>query len=340
MATHWTLEDLYRGVMKSWWVLAGTIVLFVAIALVLFNAYPRTYTSQAEHTVEPITVLSSGSTFNTVNMETERVVATSTTVLERASEALGGASVGALRASTVIEVPRGSQVLRFTVTTGSPTRSADWANALAVAYGEQRTANARTVVEQTSEQLTDSIVQLRALLDTQEVESSQYEATDEQLQALLDQQARLTATPFFSGLLVTPASAPLSSNRPSALVFVAAGIFLGALLGGIGALIVSRVRTAPALAYRRKRADTVVDAETSPHAADPFREDLRGSPGATSMAGGSRRKSEGESPRAKARKAVYGVTSPPMSDDTGAPGEAEATAIVDEESTSAAPTRT
>ena len=311
LPTHWTLEDLYRGVMKSWWVLAGTIAVFIAIALVLFNTYPRTYTAQAEHTVEPITVLSSGSTFNTVNMETERVVATSTTVLERASEALGGASIAALRDSTVIEVPRGSQVLRFTITTGSPDRSAEWANALAVAYGDQRTANARTVVEQTSEQLTNSIVQLRAVLDTQEVDSSQYRATDEQLQALLDQQARLTATPFFSGLLVTPASAPLSSNRPSVFVFVAAGIFLGALLGGVGALIVSRVRTAPARAYRRKRgAETAAAHETSPDAADPSPEELRGSPLAASTAGGSRRNSK------------------------------EATAIADKESASAAPART
>lgn len=253
LTTHWTLEDLYHGIMRSWWALVGMIVVCATAAAGVWFVFPQTYTALAQHTVEPINVISSGSSFNTVNMETERVVATSTAVLERASEELGGADVGALREATIIQVPRNSQVLEFEVTTRDPGRSADWANALAAAYGEQRIDNARTVVEQTANELTGSIQQLQTLLDAQPEGSSERAATQQQLQALLDQQARLTATPFFAGILVTPANVPSESNRPGIYVFVAAGLFLGLLLGAVLALIISRARSASARTYQRGR---------------------------------------------------------------------------------------
>ncbi len=242
MAVQWTLDDLYRRVMQSWFVLVGTILALMLAGAAIFAVFPQTYTAQAQHTVEPISVLSSGSSFNTVNMETERVVATSTAVLQRASDALDGVSVATLRDATVIEVPRNSQVLMFQVTASSGKKAAAWANALAEAYGEQRTTNARTVLEQTSAELDDAIQKLQDLLITQPEGSNTRAATQLQLQALLDQQARLTSTPLFSGILVTPADIPGSSNRPSIIVFVAAGLFLGMLLGGISALLTSRFR--------------------------------------------------------------------------------------------------
>lgn len=252
MATHWTLEDLYRGITKSWFVLVGTIVVLSAAGAAIFLIYPQKYTAAAQHTVEPISVLSSGSSFNTVNMETEKVVATSTSVLTRAVETLDDTSVEALRANTVIEVPRNSQVLIFQVTANSAELAAERANALATAYGEQRTENARAVVDQTTAELTKSITQLQELLATQAEGSNERAATQLQVQALLDQQARIAATPFYPGTLVTQAEPPRESNRPSIYVFVAAGLFLGLLLGSIAALITSRVRNAPGHSYRRQ----------------------------------------------------------------------------------------
>lgn len=260
MESHWTLEDLYRGIMQSWLVLVGTIVVCTLAGVGVFIIYPQKYTAEAQHTVEPISVLSSGSSFNTVNMETERVVATSTAVVERAVKDLDDTSVEALRANTVVEVPRNSQVLIFRVTANAPSLAAERANALATAYGEERTDNARAVVERTTEELTSSITQLQAVVDSQPVGSSERAATQLQLQALLDQQARIVATPFYSGMLVTPADPPQKSDRPSVLVFVAAGLFLGILLGAIAALIVSRVRNGPGSVYRRA---SVAEAESA-----------------------------------------------------------------------------
>lgn len=243
--------------MQSWMVLVGTIVAFALVGFGIFLIYPQKYTAEAQHTVEPISVLSTGSSFNTVNMETEKVVATSTAVLKRAVEDLDDTSIEALRNNTVIDVPRNSQVLSFQVTANTPQEAADRANALAEAYGAQRTDNARAVVEQTTAELGDSIAQLQAVVDSQPIDSSERAATQLQLQGLLDQQARITATPFYSGTLVTPADPPQKSNRPSVLVFIAAGLFLGILVGAIAALIVSRVRNGPGASYKRSVADEV-----------------------------------------------------------------------------------
>ncbi|MDW4573612.1 Wzz/FepE/Etk N-terminal domain-containing protein [Microbacterium sp. M3] len=253
MSDHWTLEDLYTGVVKSWWVLAGTVIVFVVVAAGAWAVLPQTYTATAQHTVEPISVLSSGSSFSTVNMETERLVATSASVLGRAAEGLNGVTVPQLREATVVQVPRGSQVLTFEVTTRSPERSAEWANAVASAYGEMRSENAQDVVEQTTTELSASIEGLQALYDSQPEGSDARAATQLQLDALLEERARLEATPFFPGTLVTPASPPSDSNRPGVLVFVAGGLFLGLMLGGIAALLVTRGRRAPAAASRRDR---------------------------------------------------------------------------------------
>jgi len=253
LSNHWTLEDLYNGVVKSWWVLVATVVAFIAVGAGAWAVLPQTYTATAQHTVEPISVLSSGSSFNTVNMETERLVATSSSVLERAAEELDGASVGALREATVVQVPRGSQVLTFEVTTRSPAQSAEWANAVASAYGQTRSDNARAVVEQTTGELSASIDQLQTLYNSQAPDSDARAATQLQLDALLEQKARLEATPFFPGTLVTPASPPADSNRLGIAVFVAGALFLGLMIGGIAALLVTRARSGPARAYRRDR---------------------------------------------------------------------------------------
>ncbi len=83
------------------------------------------------------------------------------------------------------------------------------------------------------------------------------------MQALLDQQARIAATPFYPGTLVTQAEPPRESNRPSIYVFVAAGLFLGLLLGSIAALITSRVRNAPGHSYRRQVEETFDEDEAA-----------------------------------------------------------------------------
>ncbi len=236
--TTWTLEDLYRGIARGWKALAIAIVVCLLAALAAFRVYPERYAAAAVHTVEPISVLSTGSSFATVNMDTEQIVATSTGVLQAAADALDdGTTVRQLMDATQTEVPRGSQVLRFIVTTSSPASSAAWANAIASAYGTQRADAARDVVQQTSEELQSTIDELRERLNASDEGSPEYAATELQLEALIAEQARLLSTPFYSGSLITPAVEPGGSERPSVLVFAAGGLFLGLLLGAFAALL-------------------------------------------------------------------------------------------------------
>lgn len=238
MPTTWTLEDLYRGIARGWKALAVVVVVCLAFSYLGFRVFPEKYAAAAVHTVEPISVLSTGSSFATVNMDTEKIVATSTGVLQAAAEALDdGTTVRELADATELEVPRGSQVLRFIVTTANPETSAAWANAIATAYGQQRADAARAVVEQTSTELQTSIDQLRERLNQLAANSPEATSTELQIEALVAEQARLLGTPFYAGSLITPAVAPHDSERPSVLVFAAGGLFLGLLLGSFAALL-------------------------------------------------------------------------------------------------------
>jgi len=238
----WTVDDLFHAVIRSWKVLVACLVAAVVAGGLAYVFFPQTYTASAQRTVEPITVMSTGSTFNTVSMQTERVVATSTSVLERASHALDGVPVSDLREATEVTVPQGSQVLTVSVTSGSPQQSADWANAVAKAYGDQRSANAATVVEQSSTALERSIADLQRRSTDEADGSPEQEAIELQLKSLLDERARLSATPYYSGTVVTPAVPPLESNRPGIAVFTGGAVFVGVLVGAVAACITSRVR--------------------------------------------------------------------------------------------------
>lgn len=240
MPTTWTLEDLYRGIARGWKALVIVVITCLLAAYAAFHVFPEKYAATAIHTVEPISVLSAGSSFSTVNMDTEQIVATSTEVLEQAAATLAdGTTAAQLSGALETEVPRGSQVLRFIVTTSDPRVSAAWANAIASAYGTQRSEAARAVVAQTSEELERTIDELRERLSQQKPGSPEAASTELQLEALVAEQARLLATPFYAGSLITPAVEPRDSERPSVLVFAAGGLFLGLLLGSLLALLTS-----------------------------------------------------------------------------------------------------
>lgn len=243
MAENLTVQDIFRAIARSWPLLLAVVVVCVAVSLGAYALFPQRYTASAQHTVEPIAILSTGSTFNTVNMQTESVVATSDSVLERAAKAAPSASVATLRDVTTVTIPRSSQVLTITVTTASAENSAQWANAVATAYGQQRRANAEAVRTQIRTDLTKAIAQLRLLYDSQPAQSSEREVTQLQIQALLDQQAQLAATPLYPGSLVTVAAPPDSPDRPSLLIFLAGGLLIGVLAGALVALLRSRARS-------------------------------------------------------------------------------------------------
>lgn len=238
-----TMGDVWRGLVRSWYIVVLAVVIAAGASVGVWAIFPQTYTARAQYTVEPMPVLSTGSSFNTVNMQTETVVATSDRVMELAISKLDSSTtVLDLRESTTVQVPRNSQVLTVEVTAASPRLSAESANAVADAYGEYRKASAQAVVDKSYKDLSAAIARLRALQDSQETTRSERALAQSQLQSLIDQQAELSATPVVPGTLITRASAPSDSDRPSLLIFVVGGVSLGLLVGAGCALLTSRLR--------------------------------------------------------------------------------------------------
>ncbi|MFC0681072.1 hypothetical protein ACFFGH_24860 [Lysobacter korlensis] len=239
METTWSLDDLYRDIAHHWRTLAGVAAALILLAVLAFTLWPDKYSTTAVLTVEPITVGQVGGS-GSVNMDTEKVVATSTEVLGRAAKALPGSDIVSLREATEVTVPRGSQVLQFTFTSGTAEGAAAGANAVANAYGDQRVANAQRVVTEATDNITARIVDLEVQVEEAKDGSETERALQLQIQTLQEQLASLSSATFYSGTLVSPATAPADSDKPSLPTFLAAGLFLGGLLGAFAALIHAR----------------------------------------------------------------------------------------------------
>lgn len=238
----WSLEDLYRTIGRHWVTVFLVTMLFVGAAVGANFLWPERYEAKAVLTVEPIAAVQSGGSSDSVNMETERVVATSTEVLSIAALELDGGSVKALQESIEVGVPKGSQVLEFVSTDTTATDAAAGANAVANAYSNQRVENAQRVVAEATRNLTERVSELTAQLDALIEDSLDARNIELQIQALQERQATLASATFYSGALVSPAVAPSDSTKPSLPVFLAAGLFLGFFVGAFAALIRGRVR--------------------------------------------------------------------------------------------------
>jgi uncharacterized protein involved in exopolysaccharide biosynthesis len=236
-------EDLYRGIGREWRLLVAVAVLFLGVALAANYAWPQRYQATAVLTVEPITAIQQGGSSGSVNMDTERVVATSTEVLAIAARDLPGTTVADLSDAVTVSVPKGSQILNFTFTSGSPVGAAESANAIATAYSDQRVANAQRVVTEATDNLATRIDDLSGQLAGLGENSPARSTLAMQMQALQERQATLASATFYSGSLVSPAAAPQDSTKPSITVFLAAGLFLGVLVGAFSALVRARLRS-------------------------------------------------------------------------------------------------
>lgn len=244
MKTAWTLEDLYRSIARGWLLLLIFTIAFSALALTAFQFWPQKFEATAVMTVEPLTVSAGEGSTSGVNMETERVVAKSSDVLVLASKSLGSPSISELSDATTVSVPKGSQVLEFTVTAEDPMSAAQWANAVANAYSERRVANAEAVVAEAITFLSGRIADLEQQLAQADPGSENVQTLEAQIMSLRNNQASLTSTTFYSGALISPAVAPSESTRPSLPIFIAGGLFVGLFLGSFGALLSGRRRLA------------------------------------------------------------------------------------------------
>lgn len=254
------LEDVYRSILRRWRVFAAVALLAIASATALGVLWPERFTATAAVTVEA--VATGQNSVPPVNMETQRVVASSAEVLELAAEELDDLpSVTELRSELQVQVPRDSQVLEFDLTAGSAEVAAERANAIAAAYLEHRLARAEGLIAQASEELKASVDELTAQAAALEPGSPARVSIENQISTLQDRQATLLATSVDAGAFIDPAAAPSEEDGPALYVFVAAGVFLGVFIGAFAALVWDRILAAR---ERHRAAATTGELEAVP----------------------------------------------------------------------------
>jgi capsular polysaccharide biosynthesis protein len=239
------LEEIYRSVARRWRVLLGVAVLTVMFAVALGLFWPDRYTSTASVTVEAIPA--GEGTLSDVNMETQRLIAQSEDVLSLAVDEIGSTTVPALRAQLQVQIPRGSQVLEFSITSEDAEDAAAKANAIAAAYLDHRVANAQRRITEASDALTATADELTQQAATLAPDDPIRASLESQVRALYEQRAGLIATSFDAGSLIDPAAPASDTDTPAFIVFVSAGLFLGIFLGAFVALITDRVMAARAV---------------------------------------------------------------------------------------------
>lgn len=261
-----TLSDLFRSVKAHWRLFTVVVLLFSAAGFAVGVVYPKNYAATATLTVASLDVVdASGS----VNMDTERVIAASTTVLTEAVTNLPDATVSGLRDAISVSVPKGSQVLEFTVTLPKPDAAAVAANAIASAYSSLRVETAEASVATATGTLTTRIADLESQKASQGANSKAGKAATIQIESLQESLATLNSATFDPGTIVSPAIAPSGPTRPSTTVFVAGAFALGLIIAAFLALARARAREAreleaAAAAEASRSQDPTVDPTVDP----------------------------------------------------------------------------
>jgi capsular polysaccharide biosynthesis protein len=207
-------------------ILAITLIGGVLGAAYSFIQQDR-YTATASLTVSPITTnpFNSGPVNQQINITTERAILNSPEVARIAADSLDrDVSPDELLAGSEVAAPSGSQILEVTVTAGSPSDAAEFANALAAAYLQFRAEGAADVALGFIDALDRRILTLEG--------AETLDATDRaELSSLREQRSSLSLVAENPGRIIGEATAPSSPSTPGLLVWTVIGSALGLLLG-------------------------------------------------------------------------------------------------------------
>lgn len=211
-----------------------------------------------------------------VQIETEASVAHSALVADDAAKALSdGTTTEELLSNTKVTVTPNSAVLTVTYEADTAEKARDGSQAIAQAYLDRRTGNAKTALDNATATLNKQLSDLSAKLDetskkltTALVADPRSPGDIDDLQTkkglyvgqIADLNSRLVAlgtTTTQGGTVITAAALPQKPVSPVLLIDVAAGLFIGALVGfGLLLLIQRRhehsVALAPATPYREQ----------------------------------------------------------------------------------------
>jgi hypothetical protein len=262
-----SLGDLIRVPFRRWRLpLAGAVVgLLAGLAYLLLPARYEAVSVVAVRPVvtDPFSYPGPGAD-RVVNMTVENTVATGSGVVAAVAAATGQ-SHSAAESGLTVELPTGSQVLRFRYRAPQPGKAITGANAAANAYlkvrGDTYLQQRDTIVKSYD----DSIAKLTAARDKLQKGLPTKGAADDgtpasvtakldQLRALGDQLGQLTqrraeavAVDVTPGTVTRVAAAPATSDRDAAAIYAVLALLGGALAGAVAAFgleaVDRRVRT-------------------------------------------------------------------------------------------------
>ncbi|MET0416593.1 MAG: hypothetical protein ABW022_11300, partial [Actinoplanes sp.] len=250
-----SLTDLIRIPLRRWpLALAGALLGLAAGIGFLFT--PASYEATAVVAVRPIVTepfsYPGPGADRVVNMTVENGLATGTDVIDAVALATGLSATDA-RAGLTVELPVGSQVLRFRYLATEPADAVDGANAAASAYLTlrkgiyQRQRDAIVASYDTSvKELAADRDAIRKSLPTKIPETGGTSAAvtaqldrlrglDQQLGDLTTRRAVAAAVDVTPGTVTRFAAPPVTSNRDIGLLIPLTALLGGALLGAVAA---------------------------------------------------------------------------------------------------------
>ncbi|MER6344501.1 hypothetical protein ACWC10_09410 [Streptomyces sp. NPDC001595] len=229
------LRDQLRRLLRYRLTIAAGVVLGLLGGLLLVLLRAGSYSSTSEVLVRSRT--DPFSTFgvaadNQLSMGTERQIALSATVADRAARALRQPSrADALLEDLRVTNPPDTQVLRFEYTAGTPQRAARVTNAFADAYLADRQNRTKTMIERMTGGLERQIAALDKQADAKSDESASAAGLRDQIGLLQRRASDIRSYDTSGGDVVRRAEPPTGPSGPGPAWLVALGLLSGLLLG-------------------------------------------------------------------------------------------------------------
>jgi hypothetical protein len=248
-----TLSDMIRIPLRRWKLpLIGAVLGLVAG--VGYLLLPASFEGTAVVAVRPVVTdpfsYPGPGADRVVNMAVENGLATGTDVTAAVAEATGQSGTAA-RDGLNVELPTGTQVLRFTYRAPEASQAIAGANAAAAAYLRvrqgiyQRQRDAMvTSYDASIAKISAAQDKLRKGLPTKADTGTSPSATarldqlrglDDQLGQLTERRAETAAVDVTPGTVTRVAAPPAASNRDSSLLFAIVALLAGLLLGAVAA---------------------------------------------------------------------------------------------------------
>lgn len=241
-----TIGQFLRILRRRWLSVAAPVVVLCLLALTLLLTLPKSYESMAVVDLSPA-LTDASSTSATISTTTEARIVTSVSVARRAADALGSSLAPQdLVESVDVTSPLSSEVLDITFTASTPEGAAEGANAFARAYLSYRASTSEQDVTLREDKINTQVASLQSRLDRLDgQEGAQASAarsqTQGQLSKLQGQLTDLRTSVSVAGSLAGPASVPKAASSPKPLLFAAAGLVGGLLIGIALALVRDKV---------------------------------------------------------------------------------------------------